>query len=113
MRVMSPSLRKLTRNTVYEEKEKKTEKVKVVSHEWEDVPVIMQRCCGVSATVKVPQIQFIAESEDFPVVQQRRGRTVQFILCSWQPGVFMAVGAAMRGLFRPEAIFRAPPDIWS
>ena len=49
-------------DTEYEEKEKKTEKVKVVSHEWEDDPVIMQRCCGVSATVKVPQIQFIAES---------------------------------------------------
>ena len=27
---------------------------------------------GFSVTVKVPQIQFIAESEDIPVVQQRR-----------------------------------------
>ena len=46
--------------TVFEEKEKKTEKVKVVSHEWENVPVMMQRCCWVPASVKVPQIQFIA-----------------------------------------------------
>ena len=47
---MSPSSRKLT--PFLNLKEKKTEKVKVVSHEWENVPVIMQRCCGVSATVE-------------------------------------------------------------
>ena len=52
-----PKFEEVDEDTDFEEKEKKTEKVKVVSHEWEDVPVIMQRCCGVSATVKVPQIQ--------------------------------------------------------
>ena len=79
-----PKFEEVDEDTVFEEKEKKTEKVKVVSHEWENVPVIMQRCCGVSATVKVPQIQFIAESEDLPVVQQRRGRTVRTVqLAAW------------------------------
>ena len=54
----------------------------MVSYEWEDVPVMMQRCYGVSATVKVPQIQFIAESEDLPVMQQRRRRTVHTVQLS-------------------------------
>ena len=48
-----------------------------------DMPVVCND--RVSVTVKVPQIQFIAESVDLPVVQQRRGRTV--------PGVLMAVEA--------------------
>ena len=38
-----------------------------------DMPVVCND--RVSATVKVPQIQFIAESEDLLVVQQRQGRT--------------------------------------
>ena len=77
-----PKFEEIDEDTVFEEK--KTEKVKEVSHEWENVPVIMQRCCGVSATVKVPQIQFIAESEDLPVVQQRWGRTVRTVqLAAW------------------------------
>ena len=43
-----------------------------------DVTVFMQRRC--LATVKVPQIQFIAQFEDTPVAQQRRLRTVQLCL---------------------------------
>ena len=56
-----PKFEEIDEDTVFEEKEKKTEKVKEVSHEWENVPVIMQRCCEVPVTVKVPQIQFIAK----------------------------------------------------
>ena len=55
---------------------------------------------------KVPQIQFIAESEDTPVVQQRRGTHSSY--CAAGSLVrYMAVGAAMMELF---GHFRAPPD---
>ena len=46
-----------------------------------DMPVVCKD--RGSATVKVPQIQSIAECEDLPVVQ-RRGRTVQTVqLAAW------------------------------
>ena len=65
-----------------------------------DVPVIMQRQVGVSPTVKVPQIHFIVSSEEIPVVQQRRVQRSAVGL------PFMAVMAAMKGVFRPfQAIF--------
>ena len=44
-----------------------------------DVAVITQRQVGVSRTVEVPQIQFLAPFEDIPVAQQRRVRTVQAV----------------------------------
>ena len=64
----------------------------------------MQRQVGVSRTVKVPQIQFIAPFEDIPVAQQRRVRTVQSVqlLCR-----VMAAMMGFYGFFK--AIFRAPP----
>ena len=73
-----------------------------------DVPVIMQRRC--LATVKVPQIQFIAPFEDTPVAQQRRARTVQLCLPS---RVCVGMVAAMRGsLLQFCSIFR-PPSVWT
>ena len=59
-----------------------------------DVAVITQRQVGVSSTVEVPQIQFIAPFEDTPVAQQRRVRTVQ--LCMefsepWMAKSFFAI----------------------
>ena len=41
--------------------------------------MITQRQVGVSRTVEVPQIQFMAPFEDVPVVPQRRVFTVQAV----------------------------------
>ena len=59
---------------------------------------------GVSRTVKVPQIEFIAPFEDIPVAQQRRVRTVQTVQ------LFMQGYGGDEGVSWPfEAIFRPPP----
>ena len=73
-----------------------------------DVAVITQRQVGVSRTVELPQIHFIAPSADIPVAEQRRVRTVQPV-----QGVpcLADVVAAMRVfcLFF-EAFFRTPSN---
>ena len=57
--------------------------------------------CGDWVRVGGAEVQFIAESEDLPVVQQRRGRTVQTVqLAAWVRR--LAVGAAMRRPFWPQ-----------
>ena len=67
----------------------------VAAHGWFalDVSVIIQRQVGVSLTVEVPQIQFIAPFEDIPVAQQRRVRTVQLCMAclGLDEGYFTAV----------------------
>ena len=79
-------------------------KVMEVSHGWEQLDK-NNLLWGFSVTVKVPQIQFIAESEDILVVQQRRG-THSSNCASFNRGVSMAVGAAMRVFFwRSDAFF--------
>ena len=68
---------------------------------------------GFSVTVKVPQIQFIAESEDIPVVQQRRCMHSSNCAAGCV-GADMAVGAAMKGGFRPFwPFFALLQVVWS
>ena len=99
--------------------------VKEVFHEWEhlnmnkllfnkvvDVPVVqvviwtrsltcpLCATTEVSVTVKVPQIQFIAESVDLPVVQQRWGRTVHTVQRSAER-LYGGGGGDEGGLFWP------------
>ena len=64
-----------------------------------NIAVIMQRQVGVSRTVGVPQIQFIAPFEDIPVAQQRRAGTVQNVQLS-------ALGAFYGGYGGDELVFR-------
>ena len=64
-----------------------------------NIAVIMQRQVGVSRTVEVPQIQFIAPFEDTPIAQQRRAGTVQNVQ-------FSALGAFYGGYGGDELVFR-------
>ena len=56
-----------------------------------EVAVITQRQVGVSGTVEVPQVQFIAPFVDIPVAQQRRVRFQQgyagddWVFCFYTP----------------------------
>ena len=99
-----PKIEEFDEEKENEETKKNMKKGKKVFHEWEplhknkllkvvDVPVVqvviwtrsltcpLCATTGVSATVKVPQIQFIAESE----------------LCSWQPGAAYGDGGGDDG----------------